>query len=135
MTTFSPVPDDIFFTTFDGRRQQGLTQEIFASADFTGEPVSRTVISKAAATFTGTPEGITGDQYSVRWTGELVVPETGEYSIRGGTRITIDGEPIGGGGGGMDSEDSAAPRQRNISLFSPVRAMHSSFRELHGAAH
>jgi beta-glucosidase len=109
---FEVVPGKYLFTYSDGKKEAGLKGEYFKGIDLTDEPVLvktdkeiNFIYEGASPTATELAQGIiTTDQnldaefFSIRWTGKLVAPETGEYSIGlktdDGGRIWINDELI-----------------------------------------
>ena len=81
-------------------RQSGLTAAYYPNARLEGEPALVQVDSLVDFTWKATTPvtGQIADPFSVRWTGTLVPPETGTYSlgVRGcnGYRLYLDGELI-----------------------------------------
>src|SRR5690606_3315908 len=79
--------------------QQGLTATYYDNLDFTGPSITRI---DPAINFNwgyGSPApSIAPDTFSVRWTGQLVAPETGQYTFHltadDGVRLWIDGQLI-----------------------------------------
>ena len=100
----------------------GLTGEYFANADFAGEPALRRV--DATVDFAwgqeSPGEGIPKSGYSVRWTGCLVAPEAGSYTLgltwtSGGVRLWVDDQLVIAGLPGLGEEAYAIryfPRDR-----------------------
>lgn len=101
MVSYEPVPDHVLWTTADGRRQNGVSLEFYGNLDFGGEPVRKEIQPNVKVDWGNDapyPE-LTDNQFSVRWTGEITVPETGDYTLRaagGFGRLTLDGKPHGG---------------------------------------
>ncbi len=78
-----------YFTEVDGSGIRGMTGEYFDNMDLSGEPVITRIDSIIDFGWGGSPApGVPENQFSVRWTGKIVPPETRTYSI--GTR-TDDG--------------------------------------------
>lgn len=77
------VPYSALFTSDGKDRQNGLRGEYFDNRDFEGEPVLTRVDRQVNFNWwDGAPkEGLDDDNFSVRWTGELVPPVTGTYSL------------------------------------------------------
>jgi beta-glucosidase len=98
---YEPVPDAALSTEVDGEGRSGVTLEFFDNLNFEGDPV-RTEIRPNIKVSWGNkapyPE-LTYNQYSVRWSGTVTAPETGDYSFRaagGFGRFLLDGKPHGG---------------------------------------
>jgi beta-glucosidase len=76
----------------------GLKGEYFANQEFSGTPALTRIDSVVNFDWGGSPPGagIPNEHFSVRWTGSLVPPETGEFdlSIRSddGSRLYVNGE-------------------------------------------
>jgi beta-glucosidase len=93
------VPAEAYFTNA-GRTQQGLNGEYFANTRLEGEPVLRRV--DKTIDFRWGTSGVSPQltqNYSVRWTGVLVPPSTGDYVIgfsgQDGYRVWLDGNLLG----------------------------------------
>jgi beta-glucosidase len=101
MISYEPVPDKVFSTTVDGRRRNGVTVEFFDNLQYEGDPVRTEVGSNILAAWGNEvpfPE-FTDNQYAVRWSGEIMAPESGEYSFRTAGafgQLTLDGKSLGG---------------------------------------
>jgi beta-glucosidase len=88
------IPSEALFTD-DSRQEHGLRGEYFANVDLKDAPVlTRT---DATVNFAWGDQGISPQllkNYSVRWTGVLVPPETGDYLIgftgQDGFRLWVD---------------------------------------------
>jgi beta-glucosidase len=93
-----PVVPEALYSN-DTRREHGLKGEYFANTELKGAPVmTRT---DAAVDFAWGDAGISPElpnNYSVRWTGILVPPETGEYAVgftgQDGYRLWLAGDLI-----------------------------------------
>jgi len=98
--------DSAYFFQPDGQ-DQGLKTEYFNNKNFSGNPVVRTSGQLDFRQGSGeeTPiteyEGFT-DGFSVRWTGKILAPVTGEYEFavrtRGRTEAYLEGQEIPTGG-------------------------------------
>ena len=86
-----PVPDGVFCVDSDCRTR-GLKAEVFRGTDLQGAPVESRNDPDARLDWDGERET------SVRWTGYLTAPETGEYRFRvasdNGYRVYVDGKPV-----------------------------------------
>lgn len=78
------VPADYLFTS-ENLEEQGLTAELFDNNSLEGTPKhTRTDPLIDFTWWTDAPaEGLSYDNFSVRWTGYLIPPVSGEYSIGG----------------------------------------------------
>jgi beta-glucosidase len=78
------IPSNHLFTS-DDLSENGLNAEFFDNSTFEGEPkIVRVDKSVDFTWWTSAPaEGLTYDKFSVRWSGYLVPPATGEYAIGG----------------------------------------------------
>jgi beta-glucosidase len=94
------VPESALFTTRDGERVSGLTGTYYAG-HFDGAPVFTRVDPALDFDWAGGApgEGLDDDAFSVRWTGEIVAPATGRYTlaVRCATmcRLFVDDYPLG----------------------------------------
>jgi beta-glucosidase len=74
----------------------GLWGEYFDNPELSGKPVTEVVESKLEHFWFRSPEGISEEKFSVRWTGKLTVPDTGRYLLQlaatGTGRVYLDGE-------------------------------------------
>jgi beta-glucosidase len=92
------VPSSALFSSIGSLRTAGLRAEYFANREFAGEPVFTRL--DAVVDFDwrdGSPhKQMPDDDFSVRWTGELVPPVSGRYIIGGegfnGFRIYLDNQ-------------------------------------------
>jgi beta-glucosidase len=112
-TSYDAVPDSFFSTTVAGKKQTGLAIEYFGTLDYTGAVVKKDVVPSPTLSFTEQPpaEGLVDNQYSIRLSGNIVVPQTGQYIFRGGAGggrggfgggaiITVNKQQFGTAGGG-----------------------------------
>ena len=83
----------------------GLLGRYYATSDFSG-PIVTTRVDGAANGFNFTgdswqPQGIGADDFSVRWTGALIAPTAGDYTLQVSSddvnRIFVDGRLVGSG--------------------------------------
>jgi len=94
---FFPIPSQ-FLRTPEG--EQGLKGEYFANRNLEGEPVLVRVDKEILFDWgLGSPDPkVPPDNFSVRWTGKLIPPETRVYEIYArtddGVRVWIDGKLI-----------------------------------------
>ena len=99
IVSYEPVPDNVLWTTVNGRRRNGVSLEFFDNLNFEGAPVREALHQNIKATWFNDlpyPE-LTDNQFSVRWSAEITVPETGEYTFRTGFgRLFLDGKQFGG---------------------------------------
>jgi beta-glucosidase len=93
------IPADALYTD-EGRTEHGLRSEYFSNLELQGSPVMARTDS--TVDFAWGDTGISKDlpsNYSVRWTGVIVPPESGEYVVgfvgQDGYRIWLDGKLIG----------------------------------------
>ncbi len=95
---FVAVPDSVLFHDNEKGLAKGLSADYFNNINLEGEPaLSRTdnKIDFRWTLFSPDPEKVNYDFYSVRWTGKLISPETGDFKIglKGddGYRLYING--------------------------------------------
>lgn len=93
--------DSSIFTPAEGKEgQHGLKAEYFNNKDLKGDPVLTRVDQQVDFNWgKGSPAPeINGDNFSVRWTGQLTIPDTGTYNFGltsdDGMRLYIDGKLI-----------------------------------------
>ncbi|GHV52033.1 glucan 1,4-alpha-glucosidase [Bacteroidia bacterium] len=81
---FEAIPSGYLFTDATAK-QQGLKAEYFANTSWNGSPAHTQVDPSIDFIWQTTPpfKDMKYDAFSVRWTGVLVPPETGEYAIGG----------------------------------------------------
>ncbi len=108
----APVIEPQYLRPSANSNEQGLQAEYFRSADLRGEPVLRRIDPRIAFRWDrGAPtddlvargelqkdNALDGDHFSVRWTGKLLPPVTGEYefhvSANDGFRLLIDNKNV-----------------------------------------
>lgn len=108
----APIIDAQYLRPAAGSNQQGLKGEYFRGVDLSGAPVLTRIDSRISFRWDrGAPTddmvargemkkdaGLAGDTYSVRWTGQLIPPVTGEYEINlsanDGVRLFIDNKKV-----------------------------------------
>ena len=100
MPTYEPVPDKVFSTIFHGQQQSGVTVEFFNNPQYKGN-LARTDFSSniIAAWGNKPPYPDLASQFSVHWSGQITVAETGEYVLRtasGFGRLILNGKQLGG---------------------------------------
>lgn len=92
------VPSRALFTD-ESRKEQGLKAEYFSNTELEGTPVL-TRVDKTVDFHWGTSGAVAQllQNYSVRWTGVLVPPESGDYVLgfsgQDGYRLWLDGDVI-----------------------------------------
>jgi beta-glucosidase len=104
----APLIDAQYLRTAAGSAQQGLKGEYFRGRDLSGAPVMTRVDARVAFRWDrGAPtddlvargelpstSALPGDDFSVRWTGQLLPPESGHYEIvvgaNDGFRLFLD---------------------------------------------
>jgi beta-glucosidase len=102
--------------------QAGLTAEYFGNLTLSGAPLLKRVDSNVDFEWNNVAPGpgVPAENYSVRWTGELVPPVDGDYRIGantdGGYRIFLDGKKF--------VDDSAPHRSRTITTLIHLQAGH-----------
>ncbi len=98
---YQPVPDEALSTDAYGGTRSGVTLDFFDNLNFEGDPVLTEVQPNIRIEWGNDapyPE-LTDNQFSVRWSGFVTVPFTGDYSFRasgGYGRLLLDGKPHGG---------------------------------------
>jgi len=96
------VPESALITRQDGREAHGLTGEYYNSAKgFEGPPAFTRVDARIDFTWWGKapdPRIAHDDDFGVRWTGELVAPATGTYTIgasgMNSIRVFLEDKPL-----------------------------------------
>jgi beta-glucosidase len=81
---FESIPSDVLYTD-STLVQHGLKAEYFDNRGWKGEPKHIRVDANVDFTWVTTPPfaDLPYDQFSARWTGVLMVPETGSYALGG----------------------------------------------------
>jgi beta-glucosidase len=87
-----------FFRQPDGK-QKGLAAEYFPTSDFSGTSIKRVDDTLNMTWFGSGPEkSISTHDFSVRWTGKLVSPESGKFTITigclGAIKLWLDGKLV-----------------------------------------
>lgn len=108
----APLIDAVHLRPAAGSTEHGLKGEYFRGREFAGEPVLTRIDSRVAFRWDrGTPtdtlvaqgqmpaeRGLSGDDFSVRWTGQLLPPVSGRYELsvgaNDGFRLFFDGRPL-----------------------------------------
>lgn len=108
----APIIDSAYLRPSADSTQQGLTGEYFHGVELQGKPVLQRVDARVAFRWDrGAPtddllargeldskQALEGDNYSVRWTGQLLPPVTGTYELNVGAndgfRLFIDGKKV-----------------------------------------
>ncbi len=107
----APLIEPTYLRPAAGSSEQGLKGEYFKSQDLSGTPVLTRVDKRVSFRWDrGGPiddliargefpaDAIGSDNFSVRWTGQLVPPVSGRYEIsvgaNDGFRLFIDGKPV-----------------------------------------
>ncbi|HEY4837131.1 MAG TPA: glycoside hydrolase family 3 C-terminal domain-containing protein [Candidatus Acidoferrales bacterium] len=114
-TNSIPIPPGAL-RTGGANSQPGLKAEYFNNPNLQGEPATTRIDAQVNFDWRGvTPApGLTGQLYSVRWTGELVAPVDGDYLLGGaaadGFRMYLDRKRI------LDDWNPHAERTRTTSV-------------------
>jgi len=84
MNSFSVLPDSVFYQT-ENCRNPGLLVEYFNNKDLQGDPIAIGIDSLIHANWwDGSPlKDLNDDNFSVRWSGYIRAPRTGEYQFGG----------------------------------------------------
>ncbi len=108
-------PDCLFTTDHKGRRVHGLKGEYFQGTELQGDPILTRIdpeikmyFGQASPTTTAIAQGILSpdkevpaDNFSIRWTGQLVPPVSGTYTLGivsdDGCRLYVEGKKIADG--------------------------------------
>ncbi len=107
----APVIEPAHLRPAAGSKEQGLKGEYFNSPDLSGTPVMTRIDQRVSFRWDrGGPiddliargefpaDAIGSDNFSVRWTGQLVPPTSGRYEIsvgaNDGFRLFLDGKPV-----------------------------------------
>jgi len=93
---------------------QNLTASYFPNKTWTGTPVATRAEPWIDVDYHQVPPlpGLTANNWSVRWTGNLVAPVTGDYSLnltsRGGATLYLDGTQLAKGNGSFPASTVSA---------------------------
>jgi beta-glucosidase len=127
----APLIDAAYLRPEAGSKQQGLKGEYFRGRDFAGTPVMTRVDSRIALRWDrGAPTDdlaargelsganvLGGDDFSVRWTGQLLAPVSGRYELivgaNDGVRLFIDNREVLSG---WESVDRLTSRSAFVEL-------------------
>jgi beta-glucosidase len=102
LADLEPLPPSALFTSRDGQRVSGLTGAYY-KGHFDASPVLTRVDATVDFDWADRAPvaGLDDDDFSVRWTGEIVAPATGSYTLalRCATacRLFVDGKPVAAG--------------------------------------
>ena len=123
-TANTPALVDASFLTPPDGKGEGLQAEYFDNSDFRGEPALRRIDPRiyfdANIEEPAVVKAFHGDKYSIRWTGTLVPPASGDYVISARTgqwnrdgKITLflDGKEVSPGGRGGARPAGLGPGQ------------------------
>jgi beta-glucosidase len=88
-----------YFTEIEGTGKTGMRAEFFDNINLEGEPVNTRIDSMVSFRWFASPApNVPADQFSCRWTGKIIAPETREFSIGtrtdDGARLYLDGKLI-----------------------------------------
>ncbi len=88
-----------YFAEIDGIGKKGMRAEFFDNINLEGEPVYTRIDSMVSFRWFASPApNVPADQFSCRWTGKIIAPETREFSIGtrtdDGARLYLDGKLI-----------------------------------------
>lgn len=109
-----PVPSGYFILPEGSSGEKGLKAEYFADTSLSGKPVVVKTVEWINETwdYASPAEGLPADFFSVRWSGYLMPPVSGEYilTVTGddGYRLYIDRKKV------MENWDIHAPESMNI---------------------
>ena len=108
----APVIEAAYLRPTSGSAEHGLKGEYFRSRDFSGEPVLTRIDARIAFRWDrGAPtddlvargelaeeRALSGDDFTVRWTGQLLPPASGRYELsvgaNDGFRLFLDGRQL-----------------------------------------
>ena len=106
-----------------GNSQAGLAGEYFANTELAGQPAFHRIDSAVNFEwmFVSPGKGVPADNFSARWTGELVAPVDGDYRLgvgsNGGARLYVDGK--------LFVDDWAAHGERGLTKTIHLQAGHA----------
>src|SRR5208282_1251842 len=112
-----------YLRTGGANSQPGLNAEYFANVNFSGAPALTRVDSTVDFEWKNESPGpgVPAENYSIRWTGEIVPPVDGDYrlgaSTDGGYRIYLEGKKF--------IEDSTPHGTRTMTTFVHLQAGHT----------
>jgi beta-glucosidase len=95
-----PIQSERLFPAEGKEGEHGLKGEYFNNMDLSGNPALVRIDKQVYFDWSGQSpdDAINSDQFSARWTGKLIPPETGEYQIGvttdDGVRLYIDGKRV-----------------------------------------
>ncbi len=100
-TEYTCVPETSLICSIDGKTMQGLKGEYFNNVELSGDPVLTRcdqIIKFQWTLYSPDPDKLSYDFYSVRWTGKIKAPESGNFKIgidgNDGYRLFIDGKLV-----------------------------------------
>jgi len=78
-----PVPEDVLSSVIDGKPVSGLKGEYYSNLSFEGKPAFVRNDKQVQFNWTLFPPDplLTTDHYSVRWSGTLTAPKTGDFQL------------------------------------------------------
>jgi beta-glucosidase len=98
--SFEVIPSSALVTTDKGKKRNGLKGKYFNNTELKGEPnITRIDKSINFNWWDSSPDKtLDDDNFSIRWSGELVPPVSGTYALGGyglsGFRLYIDNKPL-----------------------------------------
>jgi beta-glucosidase len=111
-----PVPSEYFILPEGSSGGKGLKAEYFADTSLSGKPVLTKTVERINETwdYASPAEGLPADFFSVRWSGYLTPPVSGDYilTVTGddGYRLSIDRKKV------MENWDIHAPESMNTRI-------------------
>jgi beta-glucosidase len=113
---FDPVPASALRCVVRGKEVRGLAAEYFDRIDLSGSPAFTRVDSVLSFDWSDASPapGVRADSFSVRWTGALLPPSSGDYELSAesddGLRVSVDGHLL------IDLWGDHAPERRSARL-------------------